>query len=109
MTERISLFVSLAEAAAIVYKEAVGRTTTDTDLLSEFAASIAMNVAIYAREGWAPNVQLIRPDVVQHGKFQDGGNMIRSRNVTYVDICLRRSDLPAVTALLTRLHRKKES
>jgi len=104
MTE--SLFIALAEAAAIVYKEATGLTTTDAALLSEFAGSIALNAAIYAREGWGPNLQLVRPDVIQQGEFRDGGEMMRSRNVTYTDLCLRLTDLPAVTELLKKLHKK---
>jgi len=109
MTERKSLFIALAEAAAIVYKEVTGQATTDAGLLSEFAGSIAMNAAIYAREGWGPDIQLVRPDVVQNGEFRDGGQLMRSRNVTYSDLCLRLSDLPAVTELLTKLHKKKDA
>lgn len=90
----------------MVHKEATGQTTTDAAVLSELAASIAMNVAIYAREGWGPNLQLIRPDVLQHAEFKDGGDMMRSRNVSYTDLCLRRSDLAAVIELLTKLHKK---
>jgi hypothetical protein len=65
-----------------------------------------MNVVLYAREGWGPNLQMIRPGVIQHAEFHDGGRMMRSRNVTYVDLSLRRSDLPAVIELLTKLNKK---
>jgi len=100
MTDRESLFIPLADAAAIAHEAATGQTTADTVVLEELAASIAMNVVIYAREGWGPNMLMIRPDVLHCAVFMDRGNMMRSRNVTYSDVCLRRSELATVIELL---------
>ena len=83
MTDRESLFIPLADAAAMVHEAATGETNADTVVLEELAASIAMNVVIYAREGWGPNMLMIRPEVLHYAEFKDRGNMMRSRNVTY--------------------------
>ena len=43
---------------------------------------------------------MIRPEVLHYAEFKDRGNMMRSRNVTYSDVCLRRSELATVIELL---------
>jgi len=94
-------FIPLADAALTVYKETTGQSATDPALLDLVAASIAKHARIYAREGWGDSIELVRPDVLEHAAFQDGGTFMRSRNVSYVGLCIRQSDLPALIQKLS--------
>jgi hypothetical protein len=106
MTGSESLFIPLDEAVATVHKEATGRATMDSSLFPALASSIARHFAIYAREGWGPTIERVRPDVLQHAVFQVDGVFMRSKNVTYSDLCMRRTDLPAATELLITAQKK---
>lgn len=103
-------FVSLAAAAAIVvYSNAASQAGTDLAVLDRIAAAIAkQGIAIYAREGWGNSIDLVRPDVLANAVFQDGGVLMRSRNVTYTDLRMRRRDLPALIKKLSESETTKK-
>lgn len=108
MHERPSHLIPLEHVAALVYQEATGETATDPLVLDKVAASIAKHAPIFACEGWGLNVQPIRPDVLEAAVFQNGGTLIRSRNVTYSSLCIRRGDLAAVLEKVATLYRPKD-
>jgi hypothetical protein len=99
--------ISLAAAAAIVYKEATGRVATDDGALEQVAASIAKHAQLFAREGWGAAIEPVRPDALEEATFLHGGDMMRSRNVTYADVCVRERDLPAVIEKLREVYTPK--
>jgi hypothetical protein len=99
--------ISLAAAAAIVYKEATGRVATDDGALEQVAASIAKHAQLFAREGWGTAVEPVRPGTLEEATFLYGGDIMRSRNVTYADVCVRESDLPAVIEKLREIDTPK--
>jgi hypothetical protein len=101
MSERPeSLFIPLADAAALVYKQLTGSATANPNLLQEVASSISNHVRIYAREGWGTAFSLVRRDVLEAATFYGGGEYLRSRNVTFTGLRMRRDDLPTVIAKL---------
>ena len=94
--------IPLAAAAIIVHKEATGRIATDPDALNPVAASIARHVPIYARKCVGKTLEMIRAQVLEGAVFRDCGKLMRSRDIAYTDLCLRRSDIPLLVEKLTR-------
>lgn len=108
MPEHGSQFVPLTEAAVTVYRAATGARTSDEEILTAVAASIAKHSQLYAHEGWGPELQAIRDDVMETAVFYQGGEMMRSRNTPYTGICMQRRHLPEVIELVAPLYRPKE-
>ena len=103
--EEGSEFLPLIEAGVIVYREATGRATSDAEILTKVAGSIAKHAPLYARESWGSELRAIRDEVMAGAVFYQGGEMMRSRNVTYTGLCIRGSDLAEVIELVARLYR----
>jgi hypothetical protein len=105
MPDRPPNLMPLEEVATLVYQEATGRTPTEPVLLDSIAASIAKHVPIFACEGWGQNRQLVPADMLEAAKFQNGGTLMRSRNVSYSNLCIRRGDLAAVLEKVAGLYK----
>jgi hypothetical protein len=97
--------ISLAAAAAIVHKQATGRIAENPAVIDEVSAAIAKHVSLYARKGWGDTLAIVPADELKDAVFMQGGELMRSQNVTYTSLCIREGDLP--TALNTVVERLK--
>ena len=98
--------ISLAAAAALVYKEATGRIAKDPVVIDQLSARIVQHVTLYAHKGWGDNLEVVPANVLQDAVFMQGGELMRSQNVTYSSLCIRQAELSAVLDILVERYKK---
>ena len=96
----------LAAAAALVYKEATGQIAKDPAVIDQLSTAIAQHVTLYAHKGWGDSLEVVPANVLQDAVFMQGGELMRSRNVTYSSLSVRQTELSAVLDLLVERYKK---